>query len=160
MGQSKQQPMVDLDTGVYFRTNEIRHFVPLSFLMQLFVRFPTSVLPSLRLNIPFPQGDRCWYGAAGQKVVSAGSHHSQSLLATVPGRPLAFIPVHLPDLQGLSPLEASFLPPGWSPPSLQALFFLGPLLFLGIPLSGTTFPSGTPGLWFSPSEFSKSLTGF
>lgn len=95
MGQSKEQPMVDVDTGVYFRTNDIRHFTPLCFFTQLFVRSPTLVLPSLKLGIPPPQEDRCWCGKVGQKDLSARSHQSQVFLAKAPGHPLAFIPVHL-----------------------------------------------------------------
>lgn len=98
VGQSKQQPMVDLDTGVYFRTNDTRCFTPLCFFAQLFVHSPTSVLPSLGLGILSLQGDQCWCGKGGQKVLSARSHQSQVLLAKVPGHPLAFIPVHFPDL--------------------------------------------------------------
>ena len=64
------------------------------------------------------------------------------------------------DLQGLPLLPASFLQPGSSPSSLQALFFLGPLPFLGTPLFSTTFLSGIPSPWFAPSKYSKSLISF
>ena len=71
MGWSKQLPIVNLDTGVYFWTNDIRCFTPLCFLTQSFAISRTSVLPSLGLDVPSPQGGRCWCRVAVHKVVLA-----------------------------------------------------------------------------------------
>lgn len=44
--QSKQLPTVDMDTEVYFRTKEIRHFMPLCFFTQSFIPLPWCCLLS------------------------------------------------------------------------------------------------------------------
>lgn len=57
--QSKQLPTVDMDTEVYFRTKEIRRFMPLCFFTQSFVPLPWCCLLSgsvLLLCVEFAAG--------------------------------------------------------------------------------------------------------
>lgn len=110
MRWSKQLAIVDLDTGVYFWTNAIRHFAPLCFFTELFVRSPT--LHCLLLgstSLPCRETIPGWDGWAESRVglccAAAHSHQSQMLLVKAPGHPLAFIPVHLSDRQDIPPFS-------------------------------------------------------
>lgn len=76
--QSKQQPTVDMDTEVYFRTKEIRHFMPLCFFTQSFVPLPWCCLLSGSVLL------LCMEIAAG--AGSSGRNLCQFLLLAVTSR--------------------------------------------------------------------------
>lgn len=124
---SKQQLVLDLNSGVYLRTSKIHALV----LLVCLTLTRSSQCYAYLVSTSLP----CRAITAG--LGKLGGKSSQSLLChwswlpvlgiTQQGLwvPLAFISIHLPDLQDPHPCPGSFLQPGSSSPFWGRFFFPG-----------------------------------
>lgn len=145
MKQSKLQPIVDLDAGVYLRTGGIRSFTLLDHPTHSFPRYPLGYIPRSWVSFPTersPHEGRAEHHASWC-CAAAHSHQFWVLVAKVPGYSLAFISAQQPDLQDLPPLLGSFLQAGPTIASFQDYF-----LFLRTLLFHTCSSFQNPSPWF------------
>lgn len=122
--QGEKQAIEGLDTGDYLKNSKIRF----DCLTQSLA--PPSALYSKSLSFPPQQGDSCWSGKVGQKVVSVCALQLPQLSVTClgcqwpgPWGPPAFVSAQLPDLQDLPHLQ--------DPSSTEELHLLALLLAAG-----------------------------